>query len=117
MMLEAIGGLVLVLAAFTGLVLFYGRYRWEAGYEAHQLELKENRAARRREARTMPARGRHHLTVFPDREPSELLATTGELRELRELAEAGDLAELGRRNAAFWRVTSLREWTSRKASA
>jgi hypothetical protein len=56
--------------------------------------------------------GRHALEPWPDGEPFEKLATTG---ELRVYAETGDIGSLERENAAFWRIQGLRDWTRVKA--
>ena len=112
MMWEAIGGMALVFIAFMGLVLIYGHYRWEAGYQAHQDDMKQNRADRRAEARQ--PHGKHHrLTPFPsDTEAFERpLADTGELAvltaELSAAAESGDFKTIAGSNAAFLRRLDL----------
>lgn len=116
MMWKVIGALVLVTAALA--VSHWAAYRTGKidGREELRAESAARRSQRRKEARAMPARGRHHLAPFPaaDDEPFEKLATTG---ELRAYAETGDIGSLQRETAAFFRLLSLREWTRKRESA
>lgn len=85
-----------------------------AGYERHQAEMAENRAARRAEARARAAARGHQLAPFPADDWAERLAGTD---ELRVLAETGDMASVRGEVAAFWRLLSLHEWTRKKETA
>jgi hypothetical protein len=110
---EAIGGLVLVVAGITfALWAFYRAGRTD-GYDRHRQDMAENRAARRREQHADAYTGRHQLEPWPDGEPFEKLATTG---ELRLYAETGDIGSLERENAAFWRIQGLRDHVRVKTS-
>jgi hypothetical protein len=112
MIWEAFGGLALIVGAGAAAWWATLRYGIGIGYERHRGELAENRAERRREARAGMYEGRHALEPWPDGEPFEKLATTG---ELRVYAETGDIGSLERENAAFWRIQGLRDWTRVKA--
>jgi hypothetical protein len=107
---EALGSLVLVLAAlgFTGWLIY--RVSWMAGYEAHRDEQAENRAARRAEQRARAAARGHTLAPFPADETWERLTTTGDLAALADMAETGDLAGIRGLNTAFFRRLDLRRW-------
>lgn len=104
----AIGSIVMfIIAASAGGCMLW-RGGWEAGYEAHKLEMAENRAARRAEARQLERAGKGIWTEpFPE-EWTERLASTG---ELRALAETGDIGTLQGHVAAFFRNLDLHGWT------
>jgi hypothetical protein len=113
MMWYAFGGLALIVV-MSGVLLWAVRRDGIAyGYEKHRGEMADNRAERRREARAGMYEGRHALEPWPDGEPFEKLATTG---ELRVYAETGDIGSLERENAAFWRIQGLRDHVRVKAS-
>ena len=116
-MWQAIGGMILTVAALIGLIVYYGHLRWEAGYEAHKEQLAENRAERRAEQRARAARAGftvHQPAPFPGDEAWEFKANTGELARLSALAESGDMAGIRGEVAAFFRTWDLREWTRKK---
>jgi hypothetical protein len=113
MMWEAIGGLALIVGAGTAAWWATLRYGIGIGYERHRGEQADTTAAEhRRERDADDYTPRHQLQPWPDGEPFEKLATTG---ELRVYAETGDIGSLERENAAFWRIQGLRDWTRVKA--
>jgi hypothetical protein len=109
MMWEFTGGMILVTLAliFAGWALL--REGRRQGREFARIEQAERRALRRAETRHagLATAGRHRLQPFPGDADREQLATTG---ELRALAEAGDIAEIRRLNAAWFRVRDLKRW-------
>jgi hypothetical protein len=112
MMWYAFGGLALIVGLWAfGWWACYRAGRTD-GYARHQQDMAVNRAERRAERHADAYTGRHALEPWPDGEPFEKLATTG---ELRVYAETGDIGSLERENAAFWRIQGLRDWTRVKA--
>ena len=109
MIWEFIGGMVLVTLAlvFAGWALL--REGRRQGRELARIEQAERRALRRCEARQgeLIAAGRHRLQPFPGDADRERLAETD---MLRALAEQGNVAEIKRLNAAWFRVRDLRRW-------
>jgi hypothetical protein len=103
MMWEALGGLALITGMTLLLGIGYGRYRYEAGYQDRRAEELQPAAYTGRHQASAP-----RLAPFPDREPFEQLATTG---ELRAIAEEGDIPRLRAEVTAFFRVLDLRRWT------
>ena len=109
---QAAGAIFLVMVAL-GFVTACVAWRLGGQYalERARLEQSERRSERRADARRASYAPRHTLKPWPGPEQDERLTTTGELRALSESAEAGDLAEIGRQNAAFFRRLDLRRWT------
>jgi hypothetical protein len=108
-MLYAAGGMILVTLAliFTHwALLLEGR---KQGRELARIEQAERRALRRAGARQgeLATAGRHRLQPFPGDADRERLAETD---QLRKLAEQGDVAEIRRLNAAWFRVRDLKRW-------
>ena len=106
----AIGSIVMFVTSMSaaGCLLWRGGYA--SGYEAHKLEMAENRAARRAEARARVTPVQRE--PFPE-EWTERLASTG---ELRVLAETGDIAALQGHVAAFFRNLDLHGWTRKRGT-
>ena len=115
MIWEAYMALALVLMAWAAT----GFIAWHMGGTSMRTRLKleqsERRSAVRAERRAEAAMRGHQIAPFPGEDWSERLADTG---ELRIAAEIGDLDELARQNAAFFRVLNLAtSWTKRRAVA
>lgn len=101
-------------AAFGAIELFTGalvyvlliiahRVGKRDGVEEYRNAQSERRALRRLEQRAAAYTGRHQAAPWPGPDPDQL-ATTG---ELRQLAETGDIGEIRRLNAAWMRVFDL----------
>lgn len=112
MMWYALGALVLIVGGVAFSWWTWHRTGYKDGWEAHRQQMAANRAALRRERHADDYAPRHQLEPWPDGEPFEKLATTG---ELRAYAEEGDIGSLERENAAFWRIQGLRDHTRVRA--
>ena len=119
---KALGAALVFLAAliYVALVVAH-RFGKRAGVEEYLDEKRVRRYRRHRAARIAAGtKVRGRLEPFPgdtDELFERLPADTGELRELSEMAETGELDRIKAENAAFFRLLALREWTRKRESA